>query len=188
LESGLWFCHRPVWESVSLTGEAFTVWSVRAATLLYIAALALWLTATGSRAGRTARLAWTTGCLLYLAHVYAAFEYFHGWSHPAAYAETARQTAELLGVEWGGGLFFNYAFTAVWAVDVIWWWCDPEHYEKRPRWTTAAIQTFLAFMFFNGAVVFASGFSRWLGVVATPALIFLWWRSRTAARRITPLS
>jgi hypothetical protein len=171
-----------------LTGEAFTVWSVRAATLLYIAALALRLAATGSRGQRTARLAWTTGCLLYLAHVYGAFEYFHGWSHAAAYAETARQTAELLGLEWGGGLFLNYAFTIVWAADVTWWWYGPEHYEKRPRWITAAIQTFLAFMFFNGVVVFASGLSRWLGAIATPALIFLWWRSRMAARRMARLS
>jgi hypothetical protein len=167
-----------------MTGEAFTIWSVRAAALLYIAALALRLAATGSRGRRTARLAWTVGCLFYLSHVYGAFEYFHGWSHLAAYVETARQTAELFGIEWGGGLYFNYAFTIVWAADVSWWWCDTAQYEKRPRWISAAIHTFLAFMFFNGAVVFASGFSRWLGAVAAPVLVLLWWRSARLARNV----
>lgn len=171
-----------------MTGEAFTIWSVRAAALLYVAALALRLATSSASGRRTARLAWTTACLFYVAHVYGAFQYFHGWSHAAAYDETARQTAELFGIQWGGGLYFNYAFTIVWLADVIWWWCATEQYEKRPRWISAAIHAFLAFMFFNGLVVFASGFSRWLGVVATPALIFLWWRSRMAARRIAHLS
>jgi len=165
-----------------MTGEAFTVWSVRAATLLYVAALAFWL-ATRSPAGqRTARLAWTAGCLFYLAHVYGAFQYFHGWSHAAAHAETARQSAELFGVAWGGGLYFNYAFTIVWVADVIWCWRGMEHYERRPRWITVVVHTFLAFMFFNGTVVFASGVSRWLGVIAAPVLLFLWSRSRASLR------
>lgn len=165
-----------------MTGESFTVWSVRAATLLYVTSLALRLAARGPRGQRTARLAWTAGCLLYLAHVYGAFQYFHGWSHAAAYAETARQTAQLFGVDWGGGLYFNYAFTIVWVADVIWWWRASEQYGRRPRWVSTAIHAFLAFMFLNGAVVFASGFSRWLGVVATPALLWLWWRSRKSMR------
>jgi hypothetical protein len=37
-------------------------------------------------------------------------------------------------------------------------------------------------MFFNGAVVFTSGFSRWLGVAAIPALLLVWWRSRGATQ------
>ncbi len=123
-----------------------------------------------------ARPAWTAGCLLYLAHVYGAFEFFHDWSHRVAYAETARQTAELFDFDWGGGLYFNYLFTAMWVVDVVWWWIGPSHYENRPRWMTAFVHAFLAFMFFNGAVVFATGFSRWVGAAATPLLLFLWWR------------
>jgi hypothetical protein len=51
-------------------------------------------------------------------------------------------------------------------------------YQNRPRWITATVHAFLAFLFFHGTVVFASGFSRWLGGVATPMLILLWWRSR----------
>lgn len=32
----------------------------------------------------------------------------------ALYQETAQLTAEVFGVNWGGGLYFNYVFTAVW--------------------------------------------------------------------------
>jgi hypothetical protein len=174
-----------------MNGEIFTIWSVRAATLFYVTALAIWLGATGPRASgsvarRTARLLWTAGCFSYLAHVYGAFEYFHGWSHAAAYAETARQTAELFGLYWGGGLFFNYAFTIVWVADVIWSWRGLQTYERRSRWISAAMHAFLAFMFFNGAVVFASGFSRWLGLAATPVLLLLWWRSHASSGEYSP--
>jgi hypothetical protein len=160
-----------------MTGEAFTVWSVRLATLLYVSALALRLAARDSRAMQWARIMWTAGFVCYLAHVYGAFEFFHGWSHAAAYADTARQTAEQFGLNWGGGLYFNYVFTVVWAADVIWWWRGVERYEKRPLWISLAIQGFLGFMFFNGAVVFAAGFSRWLGIIAIPPLVWLWWKS-----------
>jgi hypothetical protein len=149
--------------------------------VLYLAALGLSL--GGRKAGdpRAARLAWTAGCLFYLLHVYAAFEHFHGWSHAAAYAETARQTSELFGIHWGGGLFFNYVFTLVWLADVVWWWRGVEVYASRPRWAAATIHVFLAFLFFNGAVVFASGFSRWAGLAAIPLLLLAWAKSRQSA-------
>jgi hypothetical protein len=162
----------------AMSGELVTIWTVRAATLLYIAAVSLWLTARTPRGGLAARLSWSIGCLLYLAHVWCAFQFFHGWNHQAAYAETARQTGEVFGLGWGGGLYFNYLFTLVWLTDVIWWWAHEESYRRRPRWIAASIHAFMAFMFFNGAVVFASGFSRWVGLAATPMLLVLWWRGR----------
>lgn len=166
-----------------MSGEAFTIWSVRASTLFYVAALIVLLGARMPWRRVFARLAWTAGCLTYLAHVYGAFEFFHGWSHAAAYGETARQTEELFGLDWGGGLYFNYLFTVVWLADAAWWWMQPMRYETRPRWIAAAIHAFLAFMFFNGAVVFATGFSRWMGAAATPALLFLLWRYETRTLR-----
>lgn len=166
-----------------MSGDAFTIWSVRAATLLYIAAIVVLLTAPMQRSRTFARPVWTAGCLFYLAHVYGAFEFFHGWSHDAAYRETARQTAELFDFHWGGGLYFNYLFTVVWVADAAWWWAQPLRYQNRPRWIRAMVHTFLAFMFFNGAVVFATGFSRWVGAAATPLLLLLWWRSENRALR-----
>jgi len=53
-----------------------------------------------------ARLAWTLGCIGMLAHTACAFQFYHGWSHAAAYQDTARQTAEMFGLDWGGGLLW----------------------------------------------------------------------------------
>src|SRR5262245_13001294 len=139
-------------------GEILTRWTVRIALVCYVAALALRL--TGQRRSYQ-RLAWTAGCLAYLVHVACAFHFNHGWSHAAALAETARQTEEMFGFSWGGGLYFNYVFTAVWILDVLWWWLDPPWYETRPRWIEWSVQGFLAFMFFNATVVFATGPARW---------------------------
>jgi hypothetical protein len=102
----------------------------------------------------------------YLAHVAAAFTFHHGWSHAAALRDTARQTAAMFGVESGFGLYFNYAFTLIWAGDVAWMWLGPRSHTARPRWVSAFIHSFMAFMFFNATVVFASGWTRWLGLAA----------------------
>src|SRR5262245_2474010 len=135
-----------------MTGEAFTIWIVRAAAILYAAGLALWLVNTCASGHKRARLAWTLGCLCFVAHVFGAFQYFHHWSHAAAYIETARQTRELTGWESGSGLYFNYAFLAVWVIDALWWWVDFEGYERRPRWISASVHGFLAFLCFNATV------------------------------------
>lgn len=155
-----------------MTGTAITLWTVRAACVLYVLGLAGWLT----RAGRLARWAWTLGCAMYLAHVAAAFQFYHEWSHAAAVRETARQTAELFGVASGNGVYFNYVFTGVWVSDVLWWWLSPDGYRRRPKWVTASVHGFMAFMFFNATVVFASGWVRGLGVAATVVLGSLCWR------------
>jgi hypothetical protein len=99
-----------------------------------------------------------------LLHVVCAFEYYHHWSHAVAYSSTARQTAETVGLDWGGGLYANYAFTVVWVGDVVWWWVGVESYQTRERWIESTVQGFLGFIAFNATVVFATGFSRWLGV------------------------
>jgi len=161
-----------------VSGQDLTIDTARAALLLYVAALVVIL---GRRdpGGGLGRALWTAGMVVYLAHVSAAFHYVHGWSHGAAVAETARQTHALFGVDTGAGIWFNYVFTAVWAADAGWWWLDPGGYHRRRGQVSAAVHGFLAFMFFNGAVVFASGPSRWIGLAATALLPLLWlWRRR----------
>jgi len=160
--------------AMMLDGKILTLWTIRAAAALYAASIIAWL----RRRDRNARLTWTLACLLYLAHVACAFSIYHHWSHAEAYEHTARRTAELLGAGWGGGLYFNYLFTAVWVADAIWWWRGLELYRRRPRWIHTSVHTFFAFMFFNATVVFATGPVRWLGLVASVALGFTWWRSR----------
>ncbi|HWZ31462.1 MAG TPA: hypothetical protein VNX18_09030 [Bryobacteraceae bacterium] len=135
--------------------------------------LALWL----KRRDAAARISWTLACAFYLAHVAAAFQFQHHWSHQAAYLETARQTADVFGVNWGGGLYFNYVFTVVWIADVWWLWRNG----ARPPWMTVAIHTFFGFMFFNATVVFGSGFMRWFGVASMLVLAVI------AASRLRPV-
>ena len=159
-----------------MDGDAVTRWTVRLALLLYAATLALRLAAPTRRGA--ARLLWTAGCLLFLAHVAAAFHFFHGWSHADAYAETALQTRAMTGTDWGGGLYLNYLFAFAWAADVLWsWWGGTERYARRPLWVDGALHAFMSFMAFNGTVVFEQGAVRWAGVACTLVLAVL------AARR-----
>jgi hypothetical protein len=160
-------------------GEWSIRWTVRIALALYAFALA------GKMLGKRnpcwlppARWAWTLGCVAYLGHVFCAFEFRHGWSHAAAYGETARRTEEMSGLDWGGGLYLNYLFTAVWVGDVLWWWLAPGGYERRPRWLGGMVPGFLGFMAFNGAVVFAAGPVRWASLAACAALAVLWCLTR----------
>ena len=154
-------------------GQAITLWTIRIAAALYVAATASWLT----RRDRLSRAAWTAACVLYLAHAAAAFQFYHGWSHRAAYRQTAEQTFEVFGLRWGGGLYFNYVFTAIWVVDAMWWWRGIDRYRRRPRAVATTVHAFFAFMFFNATVVFAAGWTRWLGLSAAAALAILWRRS-----------
>ncbi len=150
-------------------GQFLTLDAVRVAAVLYFLSVAAWLI----RRDRAARILWTIACGFYLLHVASAFQFYHHWSHAAAYAETARQTAQVFGIDWGGGLYFNYAFTVIWIADAIWWWqAGLVAYRERRR-MNAAVHWFLAFMFFNATVVFASGWTRWTGVAATLVLLMI---------------
>jgi hypothetical protein len=138
-----------------------------ASFVLYAAAL--WFRIRRGRAGTPACVVWSAAFALMLIHVAAAFHFAHDWSHQAAYDETARQTAEVFGLNWGGGVFANYALLIVWAAEVVNWW--------RGRLSGAA-QAFLAFMWCNGAVVFGHGWIRWFGVVIFLMLGATLWMSR----------
>jgi hypothetical protein len=151
-----------------LAGELFTRWTVRVALALYVLGLALRVRAAGRRTQLDlARLFWTAGCLAFLLHMASAFQFYHHWGHRAAYEATARQTAEVVGLDWGGGLYANYGFAALWMADACWWWLSPERYVARPRVLEGALQGFLGFMAFNATVVFGTGVIRWAGLAAS---------------------
>lgn len=153
-------------------GTLVTLWSGRLACLLYVLALCAWLL----RSHRLAHAAWTLGLVGYLVHMLTAFGVYHHWSHREAYLDTARQTAEIFYLDWGGGLYFNYVFSVVWLGDVIWMWADSTGYQRRSRWISGAVHVFMAFMFFNATVVFAAGWTRRFGLLACLALLVLWRR------------
>ncbi|HYO62576.1 MAG TPA: hypothetical protein VER08_02855 [Pyrinomonadaceae bacterium] len=150
-----------------------TIWVAVAG---YFAGAAAFALARG-RAGwdSFARASWTAACAGLLAHVACAFHFHHGWSHAAAYRDTARQTAEVFGLDWGGGLYVNYALLVAWVADVGWWWGRGlRAYRRRPWPLAAAWHAFLLFIFFNATVVFEGGFVRWAGAALCLSLCAAW--------------
>ena len=156
-------------------GELFTRGTIFIALCFSVLGAASNLLAHKPRWKQWMRWAWTFACLAYLAHVIAAFHYYHDWSHVAAYQATAQQTAAVFGLNWGGGLLINYAFTIAWVTDVAWWWWKPESYGRRPRTLVIGWRAFFLLMVFNATVVFGTRPVRWVGLVVCLALTTLWW-------------
>jgi hypothetical protein len=122
-------------------------------------------------ADRWARLSWTIGIALALIHVALAFHLVYAWDHEAAVAATARQAADRFGLGWRGGIYLNYVFLSFWLADVGWWWLAPVSRASRsPRIETARLAVF-TFMFLNGAVLFASGTGRLVGMAAVAVVL-----------------
>jgi hypothetical protein len=126
------------------------------------------------------------GCATFGVHVACAFHFYHNWSHAAAYADTARQTAELTGWRSGDGLYINYLFGLVWLGEVVWSWVNLSGYDGRPKWMAWAVRGFFLFMIFNGAVAFVRGSACWFGLVLCLTLLCCWWprRERLVARQL----
>ena len=141
----------------------FVSGSIWLAMSLYGAALITTITVSrDSRWRRWVRRLWTMALIAMVGHAAAAMHFAHGWSHARAVEHTAKRTAELLGWEVGWGVYANYLVLLVWSVDAAATWRRPTS-TPLPRWSKA-VHTFVGFMIFQGAVVFATGPSRWLGV------------------------
>jgi hypothetical protein len=131
--------------------------------------------------------AWWTyaaGALLCAIHIAISMGVAHGWSHDAAIAATARQTMAVYGLDWGGGVYVNYAFVAVWLADA-WRWRRQPLREARPDALTWATRVFFLIVILNAAVIFASGPRRLAGAVLVAWLLWLW---RPSARAPEPTS
>ena len=120
---------------------------------------------------RRARASWTAGITLALVHVFLAFDLVYDWDHGAAVEATVRQAADRFGAGWRGGIYVNYVFLTLWLADVVWWWLAPESRAARPRSLEAARFASFLFMFLNGAVVFASGPGRIIGMLVISAVL-----------------
>lgn len=118
-----------------------------------------------------ARASWTLGITLALVHVALAFQLVYAWDHDAAVAATAQQTGDLTGWRWRGGIFVNYVFLAMWLADTCWWWIAPQARAARSKSLELARLAFFMFMFVNGAVVFASGIGRIVGMMSVALVV-----------------
>jgi hypothetical protein len=128
--------------------------------------------------GQLARWCWSLAWAAYVVHVAAAFHFYHGWSH----ADAVRHTEEVSG--FGPGIYVSHLFTALWTLDVAWWWLAPFRYAARPAWIGRTLHAFMAFIVFNGAVVYETGPIRWAGLAMFAVLGGLWLLAR--ARRAAP--
>ena len=123
---------------------------------------------------RSARSLYSAGLIAYGAHMVAAFAGPYAWSWDRALSETARISAEKVGIESANGLWWNAAFAVVWLVDALRWWVQGvKGYGARGRWWRWSVDTFMAFMVFNGAVIFAAGPVRWFGLTLFAMLAYL---------------
>ena len=158
------------------TGEFLTRSTIWISFAAYTVGCVVFATARRQpNADRWVRLAWTIGCAALVTHFICAFQFYHSWSHQSAYIETARQTAEVVNVNWGGGLFINYAVAILWLTDVAWWWfAGLSAYRRRPWLITLLWHGFLLFIIFNATVVFKDGLTRWIGLLVSLTLCLSW--------------
>jgi hypothetical protein len=169
-------------------GHLLVIWSARLVVLFYFLRLAFELLVDHERRRqRWGLLAWTAGCAVLLVHLGLAFHFEHHWSHAAALAHTARRTFEVTGVDWGGGIYFNYAFALLWVADVLLWRRRARRGQPTPRPVFWGIQAVFAFMMFNATVVFGPAF--WRAVVPGSVLALLMARLLLRrAPRLRPLA
>jgi hypothetical protein len=161
------------------SGELVTRSTIWIAIAAYTLGCVVFATARRQSDGdRWARVAWTIGCVALVAHYLVAFNFYHAWSQSSAYSETARQTAAVVGMNWGGGLFINYTVALLWLTDVAWWWfAGLSSYRRRPWLLTLAWHSFLIFIIFNATVVFKDGLTRWIGLLVCLTLCTSWFIS-----------
>ena len=162
-----------MWADLAVRG------SIAAATLSWAAAE--WLRWRQPARATMARTFWTAGAVLLLVHAIAVFHYVHHWSQDAALDHTARQTAALTGLHWGGGLYVNYAFIALWLSDAAAWWASPDRYARRSDRSRALLLAIFLFMFVNAGIVFARGPARIVGLIAVGVTV---WARRNSERRM----
>ena len=126
---------------------------------------------------RTSR-SWPTvvsaaGLALMVTHILIAMDARHGWQHASAIAATAEQTRSVYGLNWGGGVYVNYAFVTAWALTFL--RAVPGYRGAGVPAVRALVRAAFLIIIFNAAVVFAAGWRRAIGVVVVAALAYAWW-------------
>ncbi|HUG90160.1 MAG TPA: hypothetical protein VML55_04975 [Planctomycetaceae bacterium] len=165
-----------------MSGELLTRWT---AILVVACWAARVLVAAGAarspRREPWSRWAWTFGGAVYLAHLAAAFEFYHDWSHRAAWEHTARNTAQTVGLDWGGGIYFNYLAAILWPVDVLLAWRKPDVSrtwagQRGVRVFRGIVFAYISFLIANATVVFGPAYWKWAAAVFVALAALAWTR------------
>jgi hypothetical protein len=130
------------------------------------------VTALTGRAPGWAWPVWSAGALLCVTHALLALAVRYEWNHERAVSATADQTAAVYGLHWGGGIYVNYVFLAVWLADAAWWRFDAAAFLSRPCSLTILVRAFYFIVLINAAVVFAS--HRFPGLILMALLLWIW--------------
>ena len=166
----------PFVAGIEQPGDALIRDTIRLALAFYLAAALAMLRLRGSQwearsgLGRLARWCWTWACVIFLTHVAMAFHYFHHWSH----AHAVEHTRAVSG--FGPGIYVSHTFSVVWTLDMLSWWLAPAWYAVRSPWVDRVLHAFMAFLIFNGTVVFEDGLIRWAGAAMFLVLAIAWLR------------
>ncbi len=165
-------------------GEMIVRWTARLAAAAYLARVSMDGIAPHSRqAQKWNRVIWTVGCAIFLAHVAAAFHFYHGWSHAAAFEHVRQQTLRQTGYDSGFGLYLNELMAIWWTVDAVCWAQNLRWPEN--RWAYWSLHVFFAFMMFNATVVFGPRGWRFVLVGWMVGFVITAWVLRGARSRET---
>ena len=142
----------------------------------------VWLSLIAFAAGELAKSrryagAWSisaTGAILLAVHIVLAMAVRHGWSHASALEATAQQTSDVFGIYWGGGVYVNYVFAVVWIAELFVWRQWPEGYASRLEWIKWSLRAFYFVIIVSAAVIFATGWRRWMGAAILAGLVASW--------------
>lgn len=155
------------------TADLIVRWTARGAVLCYLLRVVIDLRLSWQmnreRIISQGRVIWTLGCILFLIHFGSAFALVHHFDHAHAYSHTARRTAEVVGLNWGGGIYVNHAFMIFWVFDTVRWWLRGTEAAYRPDWYFWTMHGVFAFMFLNATVVF--GPPHWIWISCLVAIL-----------------
>ena len=157
-----------------------TEWTARICVALWLATLFVRPQSRAAKSERVVdwwRVLWTLGAVSLAVHTAAAFHCKHDWSHAHAYAHTAQQTLDTVGLDWGGGLYFNYLTSIWWLLDAIAIWLKIDWARKKSY--RLALEWYLAFMFLNATIVFGPRFWVAAGIGVLGSLAWLAKRKRS---------
>lgn len=163
-------------------GEQLMLWTIRASVACYVVALWRWLFAARAESSdspapdRIYRLSWTASWSLCIVHVICAFHFRHHWDHAVAIEHTAKTTNDVVGINWGGGLYINYVFLTVWGLSVLQTLRSGTPSAGLGRTLDISLHAFAAFMMFNATAVFGPMW-WWLPTVAVMVAVVWNWKS-----------
>ena len=160
--------------------ESVVLWTARFCVAAYLLRyIAVTGAGNGGKFWRNAeRLFWTVGWVILIVHTLCAFHFIHGWSHDAAVIHTALQTEMVMGITYGGGVWFNYAMIALWGWDVALLWQSGGVANLRldgtpslHRFRSIGVQVYLALMVICATVVFGPIYWRGVGAAFVFAVV-----------------